>query len=151
MRTSIRSLWVALLPGHHFQVYHPGQSLNPDRTVLNLSLLSLRYLQMLRRYLQWPPLNATLPPPPQRDMREDASPASGPHLHPTTGPRGGANNTPTILTTATSTTPITREAGRLDTLNTARRMLGRRQEPSFVMPVPTPRTTVVCTQTTSDR
>ena len=90
-------------------------------------------------------------PSPQRDMREDATPASRPHLHPTIGPRGGANNTPTILTTATSTTLITREAGRLDALNTAQCMLGRCQEPSLVMPVPMPRTTVVCTQTTPDR
>ena len=84
-------------------------------------------------------------------MREDTTPASGSHLHPTPGPRGGANNAPTILTTATSTTPITREAERLDALNTAKRMLGRHQEPSLVMPAPTPRTTVVCTQTTPDR
>ena len=50
-----------------------------------------------------------------------------------------------VLTTTTSTTPITREAGRLDALNMARLMLGRRQESSLVMPAPTPRTTVVCT------
>ena len=64
-------------------------------------------------------------------MREDTTPVSGPHLHPTPGSRGGANNTPTILTTATSTILITREAGRADALNTARRMLGRCQEPSL--------------------
>ena len=52
-------------------------------------------------------------------MREDAPLASGAHVHPTTGLRGGANNMPTMLTTATSTTLITREAGRLDALNTA--------------------------------
>ena len=90
-------------------------------------------------------------PSPQRDVREDTTPASGPHLHPTPGPRSGANNVPTILTTASSTTPITREAGRLDALNTARCMLGRCQEPSLVTPAPTSRTTVVCTQTIPDR
>ena len=90
-------------------------------------------------------------PPPQRDVREDTTPASGPHLHPTPGPRSGANNAPTILTTATSTTSITREAGRLDALNTAQHMLGRHQELPLVMSVPMPRTLVVCTQTTPDR
>ena len=84
-------------------------------------------------------------------MREDTTPASRPHLHPTPGPRSGANNVSTILTTATSTTLTTREAGRLDTLNTARRMLGRCQEPSLVMPAPLSRTMVVCTQTTPNR
>ena len=88
---------------------------------------------------------------PQRDTREDTTVASIPHLQPTPGPRSGANNVPTILTTATSTTPIIREAGRLDALNTARCTLGRCQELSLVMPVPMPRTTVVCTQTTLDR
>ena len=103
---------------------------------------------MLRRCLQWPPLSATLP---QRDVREDTTPASGPHSHPTTGPRGGANNVPTVLTTPTSATLITREAGRLDALNMTQSMLGRCQEPSLVMPAPTPRTMVVCTQTIPDR
>ena len=50
------------LPGHNLQVYHPRQSPDLDRTVPKLSLLSLRYLWMLRRCLQWPPPNATLPP-----------------------------------------------------------------------------------------
>ena len=90
-------------------------------------------------------------PSPQRDMREDAPLTSRPHLQPTTSLRGRASNAPTILTTATNTTPITREAGRLDALNTARHMLGRRQEPSLVMPVTMPRTLVVHTQTTPDR
>ena len=58
-------------------------------------------------------------PSPQRDMREDAPLTSGPHLQPTTSLRGRASNAPTILTTATNTTLITREAGRLDALNTA--------------------------------
>ena len=58
-------------------------------------------------------------PSPQRDVRGDAPPTSRPHLQPTTNHRGRTNNVPTILTTATYTTPITREAGRLDALNTA--------------------------------
>ena len=63
-------------------------------------------------------------PSPHGDMREDTTLASGPHLHPTPGPRSGASNAPTILTTATSTTLITREAGRLDALNMVQCMLG---------------------------
>ena len=76
---------------------------------------------------------------------------SQPQVQPTSSLRGRASNTPTILATATNTTPITREAGRLDALNTARHMLGRCQEPSLVMPVTMPRTPVVHTQTTPDR
>ena len=90
-------------------------------------------------------------PFPQRNMREDALPTSRPHLQPTASVRGRASNAPTILTSATNTTPITREAGRLDALNTAQYMLGRCQEPFLVMPVTMPRTPVVCTQTIPDR